>query len=362
MSRPLQSLGSVRSRKFGNVSILDPLADDRWEELVSRHPNSSIFHSIEWLRTLQMTYGYTPLVLTTSKNDQALSNGIVLCEVRSWATGSRLVSLPFSDYSDPLLNDPFELEVLLRALSELTQRGRFRYVEIRPLHVFGFPKTHFQEEDAHYVHRLDLSPDLDELYQRFHKSCVRRKIRKAERFGLHYEEGRSEELLAKFYKLLLRTRRRQQVPPQSIEWFRNLASCLGERLKIRVVSSGGQPVASIITCHFRDTVVYKYGCSDADFHNLGGPILLIWQAIQDAKSVGANWFDFGRSHKKNKGLINFKDHWGGERSSLPYYRFSVGNVADRLSPWKRWLIRRTCAYMPDPLLGTLGTVLYRHAG
>jgi len=347
------------------VSVVDPLCDPRWSEFIERHPHASVFHSAGWLEALRRTYGYEPLVVTTSGTDEPLSNGIVLCRVRSWATGSRLVSLPFSDHCDPLVDDTRDLEVLIAFLKAEVENGRCRYLEMRPLKGInsGIPeRMHLKKDEAYCIHQLDLSLSLDELYHKCHKSCVQRKIRKAKREGLLYEDGRSEELLSKFYKLLLRTRRRHQLPPQSMVWFRNLVDCLGEGLKVRVVSKGGQPIAGIITTHFRDTGVYKYGCSDARYHNLGGMFLLMWHAIQDAKAAGARCFDFGRSNQENEGLITFKEHWGSTKIPLPYLLYPAGFNTEVQSAWKRWLIQKTCAYLPDPLLETVGTVLYRHVG
>lgn len=347
------------------VFVLDPLRDPRWSEFIERHPDASIFHSTGWLEALRRTYGYEPLVVTTSRRNEPLLNGIVLCRVRSWATGYRLVSLPFSDHCDSLVDDRGELETLIAFLEAEMERCRYRYLEMRPLRRWdsGIPqRMQMRREEAYCIHRLDLSPSLDNLYHKFHKSCVQRKIRKAEHEGLLYEDGRSEELVSKFYKLVLQTRRRHQLPPQSMAWFRNLADCLGEKLKVRVVSKDGQPIAGIITTHFRDTDVYKYGCSDARYHNLGGMFLLMWHAIQDAKVSGARYFDLGRSEQVNEGLVTFKEHWGSTKIPLPYYRYPAGSNTDVQSPWKLWLIQKTCAYLPYPLLKTLGAVLYKHVG
>lgn len=352
-------------RSSAEVFVLDPLHDDRWSEFIARHPDASMFHTHGWLEALRRTYGYEPLVVTTSDPNGALSNGILLCRVRSWMTGPRLVSLPFSDHCEPLVGDMLELELLIRFLKSNVERGRCRYLEMRPLRGLnsGVPeRMHLNGNEAYCIHQLDLSPSLDELYRRFHKSCVQRKISKAEREGLTYEEGRSEELLSKFYKLMLSTRRRHQLPPQSKAWFRNLTDCLGESLKIRVVSKNGNPTASIITCQFRDTSVYKYGCSDAHYQNLGGMFLLMWRAIQDAKASGARWFDFGRSEQRNEGLVTFKGHWGSIKSPLPYYRYPDGNNRGPKSDWKLRLVQKTCSHLPDPLLEMLGGLLYKHVG
>jgi len=347
------------------VSVCDPLRDPRWGEFVDRHGDASIFHSVGWLEALRQTYGYEPLFVTTSGDSEALSNGMVFCTVRSWLTGSRVVSMPFSDHCAPLVEDGHELEALITFLKAEVMRSQCGYLELRPLKVLnsGLPQRMQLEQDCSYcIHHLDLRPSLGEIYEGFHKSCVQRKISKAGREKLQYQEGRSEEMLSKFYKLLLQTRRRQQLPPQPIEWFRNLIDCLGSKVKVRVASKDGRPIAGMITTHFRDAGVYKYGCSDARYHNLGGMFLLMWRAIQDAKAAGARIFDFGRSDQQNAGLVAFKDHWGATKSPLLYHRYHCAARTSLQKAWKLWLVRKTCAHLPDPLLESVGAAFYKHVG
>jgi len=84
------------------VYEVDPRQDARWTALVESHPQSSAFHTLDWLTALEKTYRYTPRIFTTTPPGSPLLNGISFCRVNSWLTGSRLVSLPFSDHCDPL--------------------------------------------------------------------------------------------------------------------------------------------------------------------------------------------------------------------------------------------------------------------
>lgn len=213
-----------------------------------------------------------------------------------------------------------------------------------------------------YLHSLDLGPDLDKLFQGFHKSCIQRRIRHAARERLTYDSGRSERLLVQFYQLQLLMRRKHQLPPQPLAWFRNLLTRLGDRLTIHVASQNDTPVASIITLTYRHTVMYKYGASDPMRYRLGGIIALLWHAIQNAKLSGAKWFDMGRSDQHQTGLVRFKDRWGASRSWLPYYRYP--NRRDPFAPshWHRRLGGRVLARLPDRLLTASGNLLYRHMG
>jgi Acetyltransferase (GNAT) domain len=344
------------------VYSIDPIADPRWAELLRRDPRATVFHTPGWLLALRKTYGYEPVVLTTSDPTGPLANGIVFCCVKSWFTGRRLVSVPFADHCEPLVDSGEELGELLEPGTAGPSNNGWRYIELRPLSLQTNIRQSaggFREAQTYWFHRLDLTPSANELFHGFHKDCVQRKIRRAEREGVEYQEGNSPALLNSFYKLLLLTRRRHQLPPQPLEWFRNLLDCLPSSLKIRIASKNGRPIAGILTLAHKGSLVYKYGGSDERFHKLGGMPLLLWKAIQDAKSKNCSEFDMGRSDCDNNGLITFKDHWGTARSKLTYWRNQpMARPGDR----KLQLARAVFSYMPDRLLQAAGTILYKHIG
>src|SRR3989442_3838663 len=169
-------------------------------------------------------------------------------------------------------------------------------------------QTRFGKGARFYRHTIDLRPDPEAVFRGFHKNCIQRKIERAEREGLAYEAGRSESLLAKFYRLLLLTRRRHKLPPQPLVWFCNLVACMGDKLTIRVVSKNGSPVASILTLSHGKKLVYKYGCSDANFHNLGGMPLLFWKQFRKGKPFAPAELNFVRSEPIASNLSTFNDH------------------------------------------------------
>ncbi len=345
------------------VYEINPLRDPRWTEFLESHPGASVFHTPGWLEALHRTYGYEPTVLTTSPPDAELTNGLVFCRVRSWLTGSRLVSLPFSDHCEPLVDGDCDLRGLLRSLEEGVKKGKWNYIEIRPLKSYSLNQLSLERSNnTFHFHKLDLRENTDLLFRKFHKSCVQRKIRRAEREGLVYEAGASESHLGEFYHLLRLTRRRHGVPPQPLAWFRNLIDCLGEKVTIHLASKDGQPVSSILTLTFKKTIVYKYGCSDARYHNLGGMPFLFWRTIQEAKWMALEEFDLGRSDSENSGLVAFKDHLGASRSSLTYYRYPASRAGLAASDWKLQTAKRVLAHLPDPVLTVAGRLLYKHMG
>ena len=341
---------------------IDPLADPRWAEFVERHPRASVFHTPGWLEALHRTYGYQPVVVAISEGGRELRSGMVFCQIDSFLTGRRLVSLPFADHCEPLVDRLEDLETILVYVQQEFQERTWKYIEIRPQSLSFGPWAVFARSETFYLHTLDLRPEADQLLRSFDKASVQRNLRRAEREGLTYEEGGSEELLDKFYRLLLLTRRRHKLPPQPRTWFRNLMACLGAPFKVRVASKDGQPIASIITLRYKQVLVYKYGCSDPRFHNLGGMALLFWKAIQEAKQEGLEEFDLGRSDSDNPGLVAFKDHWGTTRSTLIYLRYPARNLQTKGETYSMRLARQVFARAPDGILRLAGKLLYRHLG
>jgi CelD/BcsL family acetyltransferase involved in cellulose biosynthesis len=345
------------------VFEIDPTKDSRWNSFIESHERSSIFHRSEWLQALHQTYGHSPIVFTTSPSELPLRNALVFCEVRSWLTGSKLVSLPFSDHCEPLVENVTELNELLSTIATKLD-GRFKFAEIRPRILAPAAASKWTETGHFSFHALDLRPSIEELYSRLHKDGIQRKIRRSERERIVLARGRND-LIEEFYQLLLQTRRRHRLPPQPLSWFQNLVQLMGNRLTIHVARIDDRPIASILTLRHKNTLVYKYGCSDERFHSTGGMPRLFWHIIQEAKAEGLKELDLGRSDDDNPGLIRFKDHLGAARMAIRYWQFpqlsgrSARGLSDALHSR---LVQRLILRLPDSLFRLAGEILYRHAG
>jgi hypothetical protein len=344
------------------VYEIDPLCDPRWPTLVENHPRSSVFHSKSWLKALETVYGYKPVAVTTCPPGATLTDGFVFCRIKSWLTGRRFVSLPFSDHCEPLVDSPDDLDAILLHMQRDLDERKWQYIEIRPISQRLGSQAGLRKTLTYQFHRLDLRKSAQELFHGFHKDCVQRKIRRAEREALKYEDGNSEALLQKFYNLLVITRRRQYLPPQPLAWFRGLIAAFGNDLKIRVASKGDLPVASILTLSNKRSVVYKYGGSIASLNKMGGMALLFWKTIQEAKDKALDELDMGRSGINNPGLIAFKDHLGATGTTLNYWRYPPPGPYVPRSAWQKSLAHRLVQAAPDWALEAVGALLYRHIG
>src|SRR2546427_772223 len=158
----------LREKPVTTAYRIDPLLDPRWAELAERHPRASVFHTPGWLEALRRTYGYEPVAYTTTPLGTELTNGIVLCRVYSRITGRRLVSLPFSDHCEPLIDHPEDLHGLVRCLQRDCAKDGWKYVEIRPRTACAVPPAGLEPAQAFFLHPGRLNLELEELFQRFH--------------------------------------------------------------------------------------------------------------------------------------------------------------------------------------------------
>ena len=346
-----------------NVYEIDPIRDDRWGTFLEAEPRASIFHTRGWLEALHRTYGYTPIVFTTSPPKEPLTNGLAFCEISSWLSGSRLVSMPFSDHCASLVQSWEQLTYISSYLQTKLARKKWNYIEIRSPSPIAVQYFHNCGENMFFpIHKLTLTDTREQIWQRLHKDCIRRKIQRAAREQLFCEEEMSDSLLRQFYGLLLMTRRRHGVPPQPIAWFQNLVDCLGGKVKIRLAFKDGRAIAGILTLRYKQVMTYKYGCSDSKFSNLGGIQHLIWSAIQEGLEDRVWEFDMGRSDPEQVGLIAFKRRWGAVESQLAYLRSPVRPLHNTSRRRSGQISKYICSHVPSCVLAAAGRALYKHVG
>lgn len=269
------------------------------------------------------------------------------------------MSLPFSDHCEPLLADPSELPELVNWLREDCNRQGAKYFELRLLPRDEISDRLLVRSQSYFLHTLDLTPPLEEIFSGLHKDSIQRRIRRAGR-DLSCEVGQSQELVDEFYRLLIMTRRRHNVPPQPLDWFRNLVECMGPKLQIRVARKSGVSVAAILTLQHGSTVVYKYGGSDQAFHHMGGMPYLLWNLIKASKGSGATKVDLGRSERNNQGLITFKDRFGTTRKLMTYFRHPLAEDRTAMPTWIPRSLGRVMSILPTGIMPAVGRVIYKH--
>lgn len=340
------------------MRILDPLADPRWDEKLAAHEDSSIFQTAAWARVLKDSYGYSCCYLADTTGDR-FDFLLPLMDVRSFLTGNRGVSMPFTDFCDPLLAAGSSGEGVLGELVDLGRRRRWKYFELR-----GGERILSEVPPAMTVlgHSLDLGPSEEALFAGL-KESTRRNVRKAQREGIEVGIGSSKAMVDRFYRLNCLTRRAHGLPPQPLSFFHNIGRHLLDRQLGCVVlaSLRGRDIGGAVYLHFGKDVLYKYGASDRRYLELRPNDLVMWEAIRRYRDRGFRRLDFGRTELQHDGLRRYKLAWGVEERVRPYYRHdlasgrfvsaTLGGPGRSASVFKR---------LPPPLARAIGKALYRH--
>jgi hypothetical protein len=282
-------------------------------------------------------------------------------EVNSFLTGRRGVSLPFTDYCDPIVNGDIQFKDLLDYVIEYGKKSGWKSLEIRG------GQNHFRSvsPSSNYLgHVIDLGENEEEIFYGL-KDSVRRNIKKANREGVEVGIFNSIESVREFYRLNCLTRREHGLPPQPFHFFKKIYDhVISKNLGMVVLASLGQEnVAGAIYFHFGEKAVYKYGASDKKFQHLRANNLVMWEAIQWYSQNGYKNLCFGRTERENQGLIQFKSGWGTTEQQINYYRYDLNKGSfvpgsSKVTGFHNKIFRN----MPLLLLKRVGSVLYKHVG
>lgn len=341
-----------------NIQIIDPAKYKGWDELLLQTPDHSFFHTSVWAKVLRDSYGYIPLyfAILGSGGIRAL---IPVMEVNSFLTGKRGVSLPFTDFCDPIIDEGIQLQDVLEDIVEFGRKCGWKYVELRggQNHL-----TSTLPSSSYYNHTLELCGDAEKRFQGFRKG-TKSSIKKAEKEGVAVKIQTSLDSVKEFYRLSCITRKHHGLPPQPYSFF--------EKVHRYVISTGfgivnlawykNSCIAGGIFFSFGDSAIYKYGASDREHQHLSANNLIVWKAIEYYVNLRLKSLCFGKTNLENEGLRIFKRGWGAKESALHYYKFDLRtNAFVKSRPLVSGVHNQFFRRLPPFLSRWVGAALYRH--
>ena len=343
-----------------NVVCVDPRTDPLWCRLVNQ-VSSSVFHSPNWMRVLSDTYGWEPnayLMLNDRGEPQA---GLPFCKI-SDMLGKRIVTLPFSDYCDPLASDEQSWRLLIdRLLPDCCP------INLRCLHnSLPLADERFTIAKQATWHRLDLRPELEALWNAMHDS-THRAIRKSERAGLTVRVAESEQELRSFFEMHLKVRKyKYGLLAQPYSFFQNIWQRFVDAHHgfLLLAIHEDKIVAGDFFLDWKDTLYYKFNASLPDDLPYRPNDLLIWEGIQRGKERGFSYLDFGLSDIDQEGLVRYKRKFGTEERTISFLRYSPNGPPTQAEKELRQLLgtltnRFTDRLVPDLVTERAGEDLYR---
>lgn len=343
-----------------NIVCIDPLTNPLWESVLQQYP-SRAFHSRPWLQVLTDTYGMkieANVLLDESGTPQA---ALPFCRIEDMK-GKRIASLPFSDYCDPLVNTLEQWQALTANLIAAQCP-----IATRSLHnPIPLADTRFTCYYQAKWHGVDLQPDLDTLWASLAGSA-RRAIQKARNNGVTVRLAQGKEDLRTFFNMHLKVRKHKyHMLAQPYRFFEHIWQQFVETQNgfIMLATYQGEAIAGTFFLEWQDGLYYKFNASSPGQYAVRPNDLMVWEAIQYAKSRGFRYLDFGLSDSDQEGLIRYKRKFASEEKDISFLRY-VPDVPNESEKQIRALLPKltdlfTDESVPDAITEKAGDLLYRY--
>lgn len=344
-----------------SVICIDALQDPRWDKFVREH-ECNVFYSPRWLQVLHGTYGFdvNAYLLLDERGEPIAGLPFVPIDDLS---GRRLVSLPFSDFCDPVVSNLTDWQRLTAPIIDAQQPFIVRCVH----NEVPLSDERLELTNRAKWHGIDLRRDITEIRRSLHSSA-KNKINRALRHELTVEVAEHKEQMRDFYNLHLRTRKYK---------YHYLAQpyCFFENIWHRIIEPGhgvllmamykGNVAGSSIGLFWQDTFFYKFTCSLPEYQKYGPSDLLVWQAINDAKARGYQYYDYGLSDWDQESLVWFKRKFATDEKTISMLRYTpTGTPSPQQNQFRALLPQLTDLFtdeaVPDTITEKAGALLYRY--
>ncbi len=325
MATSLHSLAGPTVAAELDVRELDAGDRAEWDAYVEAHRDGSFFHLAGWRSVLQDTIGF-PVHYLVARRGVRLVGVLPLARVRSLWFGDALVSLPFCVQAGVLADDDVAAAALVTRATALAERQGVDHLELR--HAERRVPDFQCKDDVYVGFKRSISRHDDENLKAIPRK-QRAMVRKGIGAGLC---SRRDQDLADFFNIYATSVRNLGTPVFPRRYFEALRREFGERTRVTTVIDDGEPVSSVLSFVFRDTVLPYYGGGLPRARALKAYDFLYWEVMREAASEGLAQFDFGRS-KRDSGSCDFKKNWGFIPQPLHYeYHLVKSRALPNLSP------------------------------
>jgi len=293
--------------------------------LVESCPFSTPFHKTEWLFIVEKVFHDKIYYLfdkgCDNKIDFALpfflKKGYLYCDLHSFSMDHELV------YGGPLFSPDFHFTEASFAKLVGNRLGRIKSVVLTLPPKFDL--TEHNVGSLTHVYNtpiIDLSPDIDTIWNSLEYKNVRCNINKASKNGVHVVMDNVDHLEI-LHSYLAKTLQTFNKPVSPLEYYKEIAKLPFAHIFSAMYDN--QPIAVGMIVTHRDTVYYWLNASSPEYRIYRPNDLLVWEIIKWAKGNDYNCFDFLITPITDlPGVSRFKLKFGGE--VYPIYEFRLKNI------------------------------------
>lgn len=302
-----------------------------WDSYVRSSSAGTPFHLFAWRSVIEKVYGHPAYFLSACEeagSRRRIGGILPLVHFFSPRSQSRLISLPFLDFTGLLGDDSAIEQHLFHEALALAERVGAVHLELRQDHPLSF----LQDKDfvipsryQHQAHgfkvglRRPLPGSSEELWRSI-GSKARNQVRKARHCRCRDRIG-GPELLDPFYSVFSRNMRDLGSPVHFRAFFAEILRQFGEQAAIILVEGDDAPLAAALVLQMGDTLYNPWASSLRAFRPLCPNMLLYWRMLAHGCEQGLGFFDFGRS-SPGAPTCRFKLQWGAGVRPLTWHVFS----------------------------------------
>ena len=285
-----------------------------WDDYVTRHPDSTVFHLTAWKRVAEKIFGCKGRYLFVEE-DSKIRGVLPLFEVSSPLQGRSLISVPFAVYGGACADNERIASMLRAHACRLAKQEGFDFLELRDQQPISDRGFHTKKLYYRFYTKLPNNPE--ELLQSFPRD-TRYMIRKAQKNGLQAIVG--PQHLDAFYEIFSRSYHNLGTPVFPKGLFKAVIKEFGDKCELTTIWHNSVAIAGVLTFRFRDWTVPYFGGSVIESRPLAANNFMYWEVMKHGLLTGARFFDFGRS-KEGTGAYSFKTQWNMQVHELQYHFF-----------------------------------------
>jgi hypothetical protein len=318
------------------VTILQKIEEPEWESFVAEHFDSTIYHTLMWIKTLSNESGQNNINLVCRDEKNRIVGVMPLLFTKGFPFGfgglpasKRLSSLPRTPVGGPLTTNDKAKNLLIDQSIEIVSRYKETKLQLKIIgEKLNYSKNNFEAVPWRETYIYEIPPENEEI--RFgnsrNHSAIKRAVNKAIRSGLKIRSIQTIDDLKIWYSMYLETMAFHVTPARSFEFFKNLWETFAPKNLIRIDLAeleNNQILAGSIFFLYNKTVIYGFNGSKRDLFDYRPNDLLHWNAIHEAQKLGYKYYDMGEVQQNQEGLAAYKSKWCNVTKQIYHYYYPL---------------------------------------
>ncbi len=317
-------------------NISECTQQSEWDEAYRRFEEANLLQSWQWGES-QLILGFAVERRIVRDGDTVI--GLFSASVKNARRGRYLevAGGPLINWNNSALVDVVVNElrtiarhhscVFMRIRTQLPDTSQYRTL----MHGLS-GQTALMHVTADHTSIIDLTPKRDELMTAMRQQ-TRYEIRRAPKRDIVVEKINALDALEMFHELQVETAKRQNFYAPSSQYLESLCTAFGDEIYMYKATKHDTLLNLALVIMHGTEAAYFEAASTTDARREPGAYAIVWQAMQDAKSLGIQHFNLWGTapadspNHRYSGVTTFKRGFGGEDVAyLPAYDIPLKTV------------------------------------